>query len=309
MVKQERNIYCTICGRTYVDPVAAQNHLQKHNVGAQQAFVTVVPQFPRSTVGAQQTMTSLITTTGATDAAHTLSLPSHARPNPSGDVRRNTRDTTPQVAAPPRVRMTRSGTGPEKLCCPWCPHLKKFRTKANLKWHRKTYHATIYKCSRCRTEMGKNGMWKHMRDVHGATRRKRTMRKLRKRYANTTNDRNQSIPNAPTTGPPYDEGLPLSEDEESLSSDDEGHLTPENQPSSEDEQRPTPEAGVEQPPRDHQQSFGCGQCPERFLTIETLTMHMRFVHCWKCGYCQDVPSFSSFSLWREHRTTVHGIVR
>ena len=130
-----------------------------------------------------------------------------------------------------------------------------------------------------------------MRDVHGATNRKGTLKTLHiGRYQNTTDSRNRGIPNSPTaTVPPdvclpvrvaltmqtkisQDEGRLSSEDEESLSSGDEGHLSPEGQSSSEDEQGPTPQAAGEGPARDHQQSFGCDLCPESFLTIETLTM-------------------------------------
>jgi hypothetical protein len=54
---------------------------------------------------------------------------------------------------------------------------------------------------------------------------------------------------------------PLSEGEESQSSDDE-----------KDEQKPTLGEGWEQLARDHQQSFACDLCPESFLTMKTFVM-------------------------------------
>ena len=44
---------------------------------------------------------------------------------------------------------------------------------------------------------------KHMRDVHGATRRRRTMNKLRKRHANPPYTRKQTIPGGPSAELPY----------------------------------------------------------------------------------------------------------
>lgn len=87
MVKQERNIHCAVCGKTYADPTAAQNvraplrvhsfsrgsdflsqHARKHNGGGQEALAVVSPQ-PTGAVGAQQT-TLPIPTAGNIGTAH-----------------------------------------------------------------------------------------------------------------------------------------------------------------------------------------------------------------------------------------------
>lgn len=126
MVKQERNFHCAVCGKTYADPAAAQDHARKHISGGRRALAAVAPQ-PTGTAGVQQT-TPPITTAGNIGTAHPPSSSQRAPPNPL-------------VGSTPK----RPKTSREKLSCPWCPHLKKFRTTANLKWHRKTFHATIYK--------------------------------------------------------------------------------------------------------------------------------------------------------------------
>lgn len=151
----------------------------------------------------------------------------------------------------------------------------------------------------------------------------------------------------------YEGQLP-SEGEEDLSSDDEGDLSfgdkqqlsleDGGQPSSEVEQRSPLEGEGRQPAQGNRQYIGCDLCPDAFLTVETLAMvtllrlnyrirppltleqHAKFVHCWRCGYCRDLPPFPSISLWREvgarvlsclwhcltrellqHRVRVHGL--
>lgn len=90
-VKQKRNIHCTTymrkevrkpcrgsertCPVMTVRPLAARfltaRSMRKSTTsGLGKKFVTAVFQFPGTTVGVQQTMTSLIPTTGATRAAH-----------------------------------------------------------------------------------------------------------------------------------------------------------------------------------------------------------------------------------------------
>lgn len=140
-----------------------------------------------------------------------------------------------------------------------------------------------------------------MRDVHGATRRRRTMNKLRKTHANPPYTRKQTIPGGPSTELPYDEEQLSSENEESQSSDDEERpsLKDEGQSPSENEQRLFPETLGEPFTQGHWRSFKCDLCLESFLTTETLEMHTRFAHRWMCGYCRDKPLFLSFSLWRE----------
>ena len=120
-----------------------------------------------------------------------------------------------------------------------------------------------------------------MRDVHGATRRRSTMNKLRKTYANTTNGRNQTIPDAAPVEVPYvcvyvsvifvvrtkvpkDEEPFSSGDEGSSSSDDEEHVLPEDEEQipSEDEQHRIQETGGERFSLDPQQYINCDLFPD-----------------------------------------------
>ncbi|KAF9779527.1 hypothetical protein BJ322DRAFT_360406 [Thelephora terrestris] len=189
-VKKERNIHCTTCGRTYADPIAAQNHARKH------------PEI-------QQATASLTVSTADTDAEHPLSPSRRAPPNLSKDVSESFKDITPevpQVAASP-VAMMKSETvskGPGKLFCQWCPHLENFTAEENLRRHTRRHHPNVYKCTRCQVEMpGKDEMWKHMVDLHGAKHRERVLKKLHKCPANDTAGRKQSIPNAKSTVSSY----------------------------------------------------------------------------------------------------------
>jgi len=215
----------------------------------------------------------------------------------------------PQVTAPPVMVLRapkKSTKRPEKLSCRWCHHLGNFRTKEDLKLHKKTCHETIYECSWCHAGIVKSEIWRHMQDVHHKG-LGRNMKKIRRKYPANINNEEQSIPNGePSMGSSYDKVQPLFE--EGPPSGDEEHLSLEGQLSSEDEQRPTPEAGVVRPALDHQQSFSCGLCPTSFPSVELLIMHTKFVHCLTCGYCVGLPAFFSVFLWREYFATVHGVV-
>ncbi|KAF9649602.1 hypothetical protein BDM02DRAFT_1776521 [Thelephora ganbajun] len=272
MVKYERNIFCTVCGKKI-----------------QQPLVFVVPQ-PLGTVGIQSTMSPSINASG-TGAVYPSSPSQHPPPNPAVHMRPN----APGIALgiPQSTRRMR---------CHLCPHLGGFSTKSKLKKHNKRLHPMIHKCTLCSAAMTYKKMRNHTKNAHGIS--WKAMRKLAKKRATTANNRKRTVPDCPSAESSDGEEQLSSEDEESPSSDDEGHLPrgDEGQSSSEDEQRPPPEGKGKRPAQNNWQSFSCNLCPDTFLTAETLTMHTKFVHCWRCGYCRNLPPFSSVSLWREVST-------
>ena len=170
MVRHERNIRCSVCGKTYFDPIAAQKvrtryyclfsrgavsnssqHARKHPA-------PVVPQLPGN-VGVQRT-TGMSMNVGDTRTLYTSLPPQRAQPNPAVHVRPSTTTTVvgnPHVAARPsrtqeqpaavqKVRfsfsrrihvaalMSRFYQKKWTLHCSLCPHRPNFRSG----WHLNT---------------------------------------------------------------------------------------------------------------------------------------------------------------------------
>jgi len=271
-----------------MDPVAAQNHASKHPE-IHQPLVWVVPQ-PRGTVLVQPNTVV------------------HMDPNTTVAAPR-----IPQVAAPPKPqsrRGGRSGTVGREMFCQWCPRLPKFKAKSELNKHRKRWHPWIYQCTMCPVTMYSKRMRKHLRKAHKIPRARGALRKLPRKRVGTDNRAQTTLDRPSADSSSDDESQSPSEDEEDLSSDNEGHMLPEDgvQSSHENKQEFRPEHNAKQPVRDNRKYLGCDLCPETFLSEETLVMHAKFVHCWRCGYCRNLPPFTSMSLWREHRSVVHGLV-
>jgi len=233
MVKQERNIHCGVCGKTYVDPTAAQNHARKHPM-TRQPLVMVVPK-PPATGGVQSAKNQSVTTPKGIGQVNPSSS-QHPPPNQSAGERPNAGKTSlgkPQVTVLPKagrpsqeqkarstpsedkvVEWVRARAKPE-ITCGWCPN-SKFGSKKALVKHRTKAHPAVYQCL-CSVVLDYKTMSKHLKVVHresGRERRRKIMRSLRKKY--TTAAKNNI-----SAGPPVDPEL-SDEGEEGSSSDSDG---------------------------------------------------------------------------------------
>jgi len=304
MVKQGRNIHCTVCGKTYVDPIAAQDHARKHP-RTQQPLVMVVPKPP----GIQSTINQSVTAEGTGQVNPSSSQ--HPPPNQSAHERPNVGETShgiPQVTSLPKAAKQKARAKP-KIICRRCPNSKEFRNKNAFMKHKRKVHPTIYQCPVCVVVLDHKTMWKHLKVVHkenGRKRRRKIMRRLRRRWVTPVRNRGQNVP----AGPPVDPELPdddynsSSEDEEGSSSDDD-----EQSSDSQDEQEPPSQGNGTQPAAPNfPQPFYWDLRPAGFPTAGTFATYMGPANYWRCMSCESLPFFPNLWLWREHLAMVHGLV-
>lgn len=222
--KRERDIYCTICGRAYFEPVAAKNHVHRHRARAQRVLVMVAPQL----VGTKEArQTSLIIPAGtAQPSAFSWRKRRRLRP----PLRFRTKDIIlriRQVAAPPVIqsRMAKGKKGGRDL---------RPRSRKNLEplEHGRQVRSRVHKHTK-----GEHDVPLNVSD-----------RLSKKRAKIAKNKRRIPLDYSPID----DEGQFLPEDEADLTSEDRGQcedeessLYDEGESSSEDELPPSPEVEEE----------------------------------------------------------------
>lgn len=148
MVKQERNIYCTVCGKTYVDPIAAQNvrvylirsitfalNEFRYLVACKEPFLgpSTTPRNDRSQVEdpwryCRRSQPFIFTASPVRPACRCPSQrhrhPSRDAPGTEGSIYETFR------SQPVALKLIQDLA---RIVCKWCPHLKGFKKKKHLK--------------------------------------------------------------------------------------------------------------------------------------------------------------------------------